>query len=128
MVDKTSWGTKASILLKYSGDLRSLTELLGNKLEVPNFFIDTDMEPPHEEFAMGGTLGFTIWIYNSTLKPDLNYSLDIETSNCLHEIFDDRMHDISLWFAKYVSLMTDLDCCVSLDKDYFFIKGQSADT
>ena len=103
-----SWGAKAKVYLKYDGDIKALAEIISKGLLLPEFTIDTDMDPPHDTFAYCEALGFEIDIYQSKDFSDFGYYIIIATENCHDEIMNDRMHDISIWLEKFISLMCGL--------------------
>lgn len=42
--------------------------------------------------------------WNLREQPDYQYLLGATTTDSFQEVFDDRMFDISLWMARYISL------------------------
>ena len=102
-MDSFIWGAKAKVSIDFSGDLSDLTEKLSKILVISEFRIDTDQDFPHDYFAMAEVLGFELWVKQSSEQNGFNFLLEIETSNCLEEWVNNRMHDISPWLAKYIS-------------------------
>jgi len=41
--------------------------------------------------------------------PDYNFLLSVITTDSIKEIAGEHMHDLSHWFARYISLQSDLD-------------------
>ncbi len=119
------YGAKACVYLEYSGDLKSLTKNLENKLNLPEFWFDTDQDFPYNEFAMCETLGFEVTIANSEILENYKYSIEFSTSNSTQEILYDRMHDISLWFANYISLIAKINTAVlnNNNETFTYFKG-----
>ncbi len=105
-------GAKGNVLIHYKGTLEELGAFLKNKLSLKDLDFETDMDPPHEIFAMGEALGFEYWLYNSNDQMGYNFRFSICTSNSEQEIFNTRMHDISQWLAKYLKEVCSLDVIV----------------
>lgn len=107
------FGVKANIYLDYKGNLKSLTKDLETGLNLPEFWFKTNQDFPHDEFGMCEILGFEITVNKSQTLKDYKYFVEFTTSNCTQEIFNDQMHDISLWFAKFISEIIDINTAVS---------------
>ena len=106
-------GARANVFIRYENTFEELGFFLRDKLLLQNWDIETEMDSPHENFAMGETLGFEYWLYRSNEKIGYNFRFSICTSNCEQEIFNDRMHDISQWLAKYLREICSLDVICS---------------
>lgn len=120
------WGVEALVLLKYNRSLIDLVEILRETLQLQDFTIDTDQDPPHEEFGMGEALGFEYWLNKSSILSGYNFEFSFQTENSSQEIVYGKMHDISLWLAKLISIY-NIDCCVYNLKEEIhveFVKGK----
>lgn len=103
------FGAKALVYLKYDGEMEELAKVLSDKMEIPEIYFDTDMNPPHEVFGIGGALGFQFWLHKSTEFEDFNFEVQIETSMDVRDRFDNEMFDLSPWFAKQISAMCKIE-------------------
>lgn len=97
------FGAKASVHLRYDEEITKLAKILSDDLELPEIYMDTDIDPPHEVFGMTETLGFELWLYKSTLVKNFNYIIKIETYMEVKDNFEYEMFDLSPWFAKEIS-------------------------
>lgn len=102
-MDKKLFGAKASVYLKYDGEISALAKILSDGLELPEFDIDTDMFPPHEIFGMTETLGFELWLNKSTFVKDFDYIIKIETYMDIKDDFEYEKFNLSPWFAKEIT-------------------------
>jgi hypothetical protein len=105
-------GARAKVYLKYADGLSALAKQLSDGLNVPELTIETDQYPPHEYFGRGEALGFCIWLHNSRQLPEFNFLIQIETKHNTEESFDDKMYDLSLWLARYISEILDIESFV----------------
>lgn len=99
---KTVFGARAKVVIDYEGDLRELARYLGERLFQIEFYFDTDMDPPHDEFAMSEALGFSVWLYHLSENENFNFEFSFETNHALEEVMDDRMYDLSPWLLRFV--------------------------
>jgi len=123
-----SWGAKATVYLKCDKDIYDLTKTLSKGLNLPAFSIETDQDPPHEYFGICDTLGFRVWIHHEISVDNFNYVIEIKTSNAFEEMFYDRIYDISIWFANYISLVCSLESYVydaELKQGLTFLNGNT---
>src|SRR5437764_736777 len=107
------FGAKASILIKYEGDLASLASKLASALILADFEVSPRETPPHDIMASAESLEWQLWLDSTDFINTFQYSLRMETEDCLDELFKGQMHDLSPWFARFVSLVCDLDVLVS---------------
>ncbi|MDR2981918.1 MAG: hypothetical protein LBV12_06685 [Puniceicoccales bacterium] len=113
------FGAKASIHIRYSGNINSLASMLESELEVPEIWIQPREEPPYDDVGYAEVFGWELWLEKQETIKSFQYLLHIETSHSVQEIFYDRMHDISLWLARYISEFCKLDTLVSESKVMF---------
>ena len=111
-IQTESWGAKAQVYLKFDGGINELSTSMSKGLLITQWSFDNDSDPPYERFAMFEVLGFEITIRPSTLNEKFRHEIEIITENCHDEIMRGRMHNISLWFGRYISLMCDIECMV----------------
>src|SRR6188768_3731200 len=87
-----AYGANAAIRIQFDGSLEQLAGKIGKALMV-EFEIQTDMEPPHAEFASAEAMGLEAWL---------------TTEESLVEEFNGRMHDLSKWLARYVTTLCEV--------------------
>lgn len=115
IMNKKLLGAKASVYLKYDSEIKELAKLLTDELELPEIYMDTDMDPPHEVFGMSETLGFELWLHKSTLIKDFNFLIEIETYMDVKDRFEYEMFDLSPWFAKEIARRCKIETYVSIN-------------
>ncbi len=124
------FGAKARIYLKTNLDIQQLSDVLANGLMLPGINLEADEYPPHEILGSCEALGFELWLEKSTEIEGLSYLLKIETEDCLNESFNDQMHDLSPWLARYVSKICEIDSFIPYAEDQkglLFTKGQTSE-
>lgn len=108
-INNNSFGASALVYLKYNGEITELAKILSDKLEIPEIYLDTDMDPPHELFGMGGALGFELWLHKSTQVDGFDFEIKIETYMDVRDRFAYEMFDLSPWFAREISRRCQLE-------------------
>lgn len=104
------YGAKASVLLSFNGSLEELGERLSKGLHIPEFWFKTDTSPPHNMVGMCEALGSEMWIKEFTGQNGFTYLFEYETSHCLTESFDGKMHDLSSWLERYINDICNIEC------------------
>ncbi|MCG8310271.1 MAG: hypothetical protein MI975_22950 [Cytophagales bacterium] len=97
------FGAKANVYLSFNGGIQDLAKTICKGLILPPFSFDTDEEPPHNLSGTCESLGFEIWLEESKEDSRFSYRLKVETELSIEESFNDHMHDLSAWFARYIS-------------------------
>ena len=110
------YGAKARLFLSYSGTIEGLAEELRESLELKEFRVEFDKYPPHEKVGASETLGFEMWLEQSNLLPNFPYIFEVSTQMVSNEVFDGRLHDLSLWLGKFVAIPGKMDCFVLVDE------------
>lgn len=106
VINTPIFGARAEVILRFDGELETLaTKLSEGLIHVP-FEVGPRDEPPHDLVGSCEALGFEIWLEQTSFG---NYRLRFETEHCLEESFNDQMYDLSLWLARYVSSICDVD-------------------
>lgn len=106
------FGARAEVYLKYDGELTALADnLSANLVHVP-FDIETRESPPYDVVGSCEALGFELWLEQVDRDEPRKYRLRFETEHCVEESFNDQMHDLSLWLARYISSICDVDTIV----------------
>lgn len=106
------FGLNAKVYLKYSSRLENLANILSKGLMIPSFFFDTDMDPPHDVTGMCESLGSDLWLEKNSDLEDFSYLLTLETKLSIDESFNNKMHDISPWLARYISKVCEIKSCI----------------
>jgi hypothetical protein len=114
-------GAVGNVYLKFNGNINELANLISKGLMLPDFYFDTEEDPPHEKYGMCEAMGFQVWLENSNLITNYNYKFKIETSDSFKEIFNDQIHDLSLWLARYISKIGVIRTLVEILKDDYVI-------
>ena len=97
------YGARVLVFLKYDGTLEELAKILGDKMEIPEIYFDTDMDPPHDVFAMSEFAGFELWLKTSNEVDGFNFEIEIRTTMSPGDATDSEMFDLSPWFAKEIT-------------------------
>ena len=103
---KNIFGVKASLKIKYFGDLESLGLILKKGLDLNEVWYKSDQDPPHQITGMAQTLGFELWF--SKYKEN-EFSLDISTTSNIDTVMSDSFHNVSDWLKEYLEITTNLD-------------------
>ncbi|MBL1224619.1 hypothetical protein [Enterococcus sp. BWR-S5] len=106
-MNENKYGMKARVRIVFQGDLEQLSVLLQEKLNIPEFWFDTDEQPPHGEIGFCEVFGLEVEIKNFE-GDSTNYILDVITTDSFTEIAAGRMYDISQWLADYIAFSCKL--------------------
>jgi hypothetical protein len=106
-LSEEAYGANASIRIQFDGSLDQLAGKIGKALMV-EFEIQTDMEPPHAEFASAEAMGLEAWLRREEVEGPSCYLMTLTTEGSLGEEFNGRMHDLSKWLARYVATLCDV--------------------
>lgn len=112
------FGAKALVYLKYDGDINSLADELSKGLVLPSFSLETKKDTPHDLFGSCEAFGFEGWLESSEEISGFGYTFKIETEHSLEESFNDKMHDLSLWLARYIFSICEIQTFVPADKTF----------
>lgn len=106
--EMTVFGGKACIAIQYEGPLEHLASTIAKKLNLKEFYIDTDIEPPHQRIAMAESMGWEMWLEENSNVSTYNYRLSMSTENSLKEVGEGKMFDLSPWLARLISSLCDV--------------------
>ncbi|PQO26550.1 hypothetical protein [Blastopirellula marina] len=106
--EESIFGGKACIAIRYEGTLDQLASTIEEALNLKAVTIETNEEPPHQRVASAESMGWEMWLEENSSVPPYNYRLRIETEHSLRESFEDRMFDLSPWFARLVTSLCDV--------------------
>ncbi len=101
-------GAKGKVFIKYDGNLLSLGKVLSKGFQIPEFYIKTDMDPPHSATAMSEAFGFESWL-NQSESHKGTYIFEMSTTNNSMGNGMNEMYDLSGWMAKYVTDICGLE-------------------
>lgn len=101
------YGMKATVRILFQGDLEQLSVLLHEKLNIPEFWFDTDEQPPHREIGFCEVFGLELELKNFEAD-STDYILVVTTTDSFTEIAEGRMCDISQWLADYIAFSCKL--------------------
>ena len=103
------FGAKATVYLQFEGKLENLATLLSEKLFLPEFWYKNDQDPPHDVCALTETLGFETWLRESSDVEGYNFVFIIETDMDVEDSFKYELFDLSPWFAKEISRLSNIE-------------------
>lgn len=112
-MDKKLFGAKAMVYLKYADEMTELAKKLSAKLEIPEIYLDTDIDPPHDVFGMSETLGFEIWLHKSTKIEGFNFEIEIRTDMEHSDFMECELFDLSPWFAREISRRCNIETYIT---------------
>jgi len=107
------YGAKALVYLKYSGDIKTLANKLSIGLVIPEFSVEKREEAPHDLVGSCEAFGLEAWLEASNKIDGFGYSFEMQTEHSLEENFNDRMHDLSLWLARYIFSICKIEVLVA---------------
>ncbi len=111
MLDKVH-GAHANVFIQYEGSFQDLGLAIEKGLHIPTLRFENMEEEPYDEVGYAEVLGFEIELKPNNKWPNYKYSMSITTTDSFQEIFNNRMFDISLWLARYLSLVCELTTMV----------------
>jgi len=106
------FGVKAKVHLKFNGEIVDITNIISKRMSIPKFSLESREESPHEIYAFSESTGFEIWLEKSDTLEKYPFSLKFETSLSTKESYENQMHDISPWLARFVSKICEIDSCI----------------
>jgi hypothetical protein len=111
-------------VVDHEGSLEDLAAKLSSGLNAPPFSIGPREDPPHEKLGSLEAFGWQAWLEHSDAIESFRFTLKMETSNSVNEIFNNKIHALSLWLARYVSSICKMDSLAS-EPRILFIRGKS---
>lgn len=107
MTDPEIFGAFAFVRIRFDGSLQSLANKLCVALNISSFTMEPSEYPPHDMTGSTEALGWGIWLEAAKACPG-SFDLRMETEHAVEEVFHGRMHDISPWLARFLSMMCNL--------------------
>lgn len=96
-------GAKGIAYIQYDGDITALSKLISEALYLPEFYWDTNEEPPHEIFGACEAMGCELWLNYEHEHKEYNYLLEFHTMTT--KGFDPtQQHDLSLWLVALLRI------------------------
>lgn len=115
------FGAKANVFLNYDNNINALAARL-NKGLIVDIWVENREQPPYEPTGMGEALGMELWLNSSDAIPGYTYTLELRTGVCLEEDMNGQMHDLSLWLARFITKICDIETLVLCDGDKVVFK------
>ncbi|WNS43295.1 hypothetical protein [Paenibacillus sp. MMS20-IR301] len=127
------YGAYTKVFIQYEGSLQDLGSKLEKELNIPRLRYENMDDEPYDLVGYSEVLGFEVElrsIQESEKWSDYQYFLGTTTTDSFQEVFNDRMFDISLWMARYISLICGVTTMAeNLDKQtgqaFYFNKTTS---
>lgn len=107
-------GAKASMRIRFDGDLGSLSASISKCLGIHDFRIEHREDPPYDVVGSCEALGFEMWLEELPEAQDMfRFSFTLSSQESSSRSLLAKMHDLSPWLAQYTSLVCRLDCLVT---------------
>jgi hypothetical protein len=102
------FGAFASVRICFDGSLKALAEKLSAAFNINGFDVGPSEHPPYSEVGSAEALGWELWLHAASVEAGA-FDLRLETEHAVQESFHGRMHDLSPWLARFLSVMCALD-------------------
>ncbi|SFE87071.1 hypothetical protein SAMN04487969_108143 [Paenibacillus algorifonticola] len=113
-------GVHSKVYIQYEGSLQDLGSKIEKGLNIPTLRYENMEDEPYDLVGYAEIFGFEVELkelQKNDKWPNYQYFLGATTTDSFQEIFNDRMFDISLWMARYISLMCEVTTMAeNLDK------------
>jgi len=127
------YGAYSKVFIQYEGSLQDLGLKIEKGLSIPKIRYENMEDEPYDLVGYSEVLGFEVElrsIQDSEKWPDYQYFFGATTTDSFQEVFNDRMLEISLWMARYISLSCEVTTMAeNLDKQtaqsFYFNKTTS---
>lgn len=114
------YGAFSKVFIQYEDSLQELGSIIELGLHIPKFRYENMEDEPYDLVGYSEVLGFEVELVcsqHSQTWPEYQYLISVTTTDSFQELFNDRMFDISLWMARYISLSCQVTTMVEqLDK------------
>lgn len=119
-------GAKASMRIRFPGDLIALSARLSKGLEIHDFRIGHREDPPYDVVGSCEALGFEMWLEERSESEDpFRFLFTLSSQESSSSKLLGKMHDLSPWFAQFTSLVCRIDCLVT-GTDILFSNGKES--
>jgi len=105
------YGAFANVYIKSDKQIEEVSKVISEGLEMEPMRLENDNEEPYDLQAYMEVFGFEMQLSEvDESKKGLNceYLLQANTMDSFIEIHQKRMHDLSLWLARYIALKCKL--------------------
>ncbi|CAN5911125.1 hypothetical protein BH11VER1_BH11VER1_13600 [soil metagenome] len=106
MNDREIFGASATVVIRFDGSMQALANKLSTVLNIGTFQVEPSEHPPHMDIGSAEALGWELWLEAGNTSGEFN--LRGETEHAVAEVFHGRMHDLSPWLARFLTMMCDL--------------------
>lgn len=106
-----AYGAYARVFIQYDGSLQDLCSKIRKGLNIPALRFENMEDEPYDLIGYTEIFGFEVELKKNQHNDKWStyqYLLSATTTDSFQEIFNDRMFDISLWMARYISLVCEL--------------------
>ncbi|WP_157605044.1 hypothetical protein [Schlesneria paludicola] len=103
------YGAFVRVWIRYDGTLEQLANTLASKLQLNSFDVEPSADSPHVKVGMTEAFGWEAWLEEDAKYPPCNFILKMETEDTFAEIAQGKMHDLSPWFARFLSNSFDIE-------------------
>ncbi len=104
------YGASGKVYIQFSGTIEELANLISDKLCIPKLRLENREDEPYDIVGYSETMGFEITLQATSkvnIPSDYNFMIEAITQDCFRELFNDCMHDISHWLARYLTLLCE---------------------
>ncbi len=101
------YGATFRVYIRFTKSLKELAELISEGLQIGELRFENLEEEPYNDVIYFETLGFEAEILeleSTNNLPNFQFVLQASTMDCFKEISAKRMHDLSLWMARFIAL------------------------
>jgi hypothetical protein len=109
------FGARAKVFMRYEGEMKELSKKLSKGLILPDFLIEFREEAPYDLTGSCEALGFELWLNKTSEMDKYDFVLEMETELSYDELSLDQMHNLSLWLARFISRICDLETSVMFE-------------
>lgn len=124
------YAARSRVYIDYEGSLETLCEVMQKTLQFKDLLFKSDHDEPYELSGYGDGAGMELVIGERDRdkdRKDYHFEIRMVSTDSLEPMMAHRMHDISLWFARYLASFGKFNTMVEIKegekiKKYFFWK------
>jgi len=101
------YGATFRVYIRFTKSLKELAELISQGLQIGEMRFENSEEEPYNDVIYFETLGFEAEILelgSTNNLPNVQFVVQASTMDSFEEISTKRMHDLSLWMARFIAL------------------------
>ncbi len=139
MGSNLTYGTTFRVFIRFTKSLKELAEIIRQGLQIGEMRFENLEEEPYNDVTYFETLGFEAEILeleSTNNLPDFHFVFQASTMDSFKEISEKRMHDLSLWMARFIALKYKVTTFVKnqgditgemffYDKNFFDVKSET---